>query len=269
MKYFSVNDIMRIIEESNKSEFNAKKGFKDSDEKKINDEAYSETAKRVKNMYGGVDKPKEKKEMFTDYENRGMLNIEYDRADDEFFKRVKSQALGYDGVENEKKHKDEDHGGAEFNSTHYDIAVKNNKDIKKSRKAMNTTGLKSKELAKQGLLPIEKKMAEGKIKQLTFKRSTFLTEGHMASMIPDSYKKEGNRFKMVDGSNNEYLVEWHNGNADVIKYTNETRAMDAVEKMKHLWEYKSSDFYKTSTSQERGDSENDMRNVLNKSRELF
>ena len=269
MKFLKVEDLYEMISEvTNRNEFDPKIGYSKKEEKKMNDDSYSESGKKFKEYYSGV--KGEKKAGFDneDYANRGMGNIEYDSASEEFLDKVESQIKGYVSSEAEKLHKDDDKGGNEFGDAHLKHVKKQNADIAKSRNAMNTSGLKGKELAKKGFYDDGKKMVgEGKIRRLTFKRSEFINESHMSSMIPDEYKKNGSRFAMVDGIGNEYIVEWTDRGADVLRFRNESKAVEAMEKMKHLWEYDSSKYYSTSTRSQRSGEDETAKSILSLTRE--
>lgn len=108
-----------------------------------------------------------------------------------------------------------------------------------------------------------------KSKQLTFNKTVFLTEGHMLSKIPDEYKKDGSRFIMKDKKANEYLVEWNEGKPQVTKKVNLNEVQLEKDRIKQLWEYKSSEFNKKTTNTSRLNEDNGFADMLNRARQLM
>ena len=80
---------------------------------------------------------------------------------------------------------------------------------------------------------------ETAIKTIYFKKTSFLTEGHMVSRIPDEFKKEGEQFKMKDKKGTEYIIEWNNGKAEILSYNNKQKINETLEKFHHITNYKS------------------------------
>jgi hypothetical protein len=64
-----------------------------------------------------------------------------------------------------------------------------------------------------------------------------MTESHVLSKIPDDYKKDGNRFYVVDKNNTEYIVEWKTEGKPLI--TNKTKINEQNNRIKELFNYKS------------------------------
>ena len=95
-------------------------------------------------------------------------------------------------------------------------------------------------------------LSEGKKpKTAYFKKTTFLTEGHMMSRIPDEFKVEENVFRMKDKTGNEYLLEWKDGKAEIIDHKNKEGMNESIERMKSLYSFKASDYYKGTSSSSR------------------
>jgi hypothetical protein len=95
----------------------------------------------------------------------------------------------------------------------------------------------------------EQTLSENKnIKTVYFKKTQFLTEGHMISRIPDEFKKEGEQFVMKDKTGNEYLVEWRNKSAIIMKHSNKNGLNESLERMKNLYNYKTNDTKTTNNS---------------------
>ena len=108
------------------------------------------------------------------------------------------------------------------------------------------------------------------IKTVYFKKTTFLTEGHMISRIPDEFKNEGTVFKMKDKTGNSYLIEWSDNRANIIGHENKQGLEDSVNRMRNLMEYKSEDYYGTSTASQRlNEGDETFQQQLNKIRKLM
>ena len=68
----------------------------------------------------------------------------------------------------------------------------------------------SKHLDKNDVSNLRHRVYEDKFTRIRFKNTSFVTENHMISRIPDEYKINGKKFIMEDKNSNEYLVEWYN-----------------------------------------------------------
>jgi hypothetical protein len=73
--------------------------------------------------------------------------------------------------------------------------------------------------------------------RLIFKKTKFICESHMISLIPEHYKVNGKQFKMLDNDSNEYLIEW-NEKAHILEHKNENSVQEQMKRMKQLWEHK-------------------------------
>lgn len=116
----------------------------------------------------------------------------------------------------------------------------------------------------------DKLMENKNVKTAYFKKTTFLTEGHMMSRIPDEFKVEKNVFKMKDKTGNEYLLEWKNGKAEIISHSNKQGMNESIERMKALYGYKASDYYKSTTTASRlSESNEGFTDTLGKARKII
>ena len=79
------------------------------------------------------------------------------------------------------------------------------------------------------------------VKTVYFKKTTFLSEDHMKSRIPDEFKKEGEQFKMKDKTGNEYLMEWKNNDGKILAHVNGRGMVESLDRMKNIIDYKSQD----------------------------
>ncbi len=110
-------------------------------------------------------------------------------------------------------------------------------------------------------------MEHKNIKTIYFKKTEFLTEGHMFSKIPDEFKNEGEQFKMKDKTGNTYLVEWRNNKGVIIGHNNCQGFNDTLNRMKNLYEYKSEDT-KTTSKQRINEAEYGFKSTLCHSRKI-
>lgn len=109
---------------------------------------------------------------------------------------------------------------------------------------------------------------EENLKTIFFKKTAFLTEGHMISRIPDEFKKDGNQFKMKDKTGNEYIVEWKNGKGNIIGHNNKSGLIESIDRMKNLYNYSSSDS-KTTLSERMNEGENSFSRTLKAARRII
>ena len=89
------------------------------------------------------------------------------------------------------------------------------------------------------------------------------------SIVPDEYKKEGKKFIMKDSMSNEYLVEWHDECPKLTKKINLQLVNEQKERMKALWNYKSSEAFQGTNSKTRVDEETKFGDLVNKARKLM
>lgn len=229
-RQYTVGEMRRIIAES-ASEFKPVK-FND-DNKKINEKSYKEMKSATKDYDGKVSAKKSKT---TNYppNYRGMETLRPLNMTDEMRKRFDAQLDGYVDEKHKKAHEKDPFGNAEFGDGSLGKALAQRSDEEESGRTkaaqIGLTGSKSNIKGDDG------NMFESKrINKLTFKRTTFLTENHMLSKVPDDYKVEGKKFIMRDGQNNEYLVEWH----EEPIVTNKTKINEEQNRIKELFNYKS------------------------------
>lgn len=233
LKQYSVSELRKLIKESSQ-EFKPKFGDNvEKDNKKINGEAYKEIAKETNAYDGGVRKDENKKITYPNSDAKGMQDLKYDSISDDFKKRVKSQMNGYVSADAEKEHKNDPFGNAEFKEIEgLEDRAKKMEDLEISSK---TNGLTSKHLDKNELKNQTERVYENKFTRIRFKNTTFVTESHMISRIPDEYKVNGKKFIMEDKNSNEYLVEWDNEEPKVL---NTTKVNEQQARIKELFGYK-------------------------------
>lgn len=246
-----------------------------SDNKKINRQAYNDIKKETSNYDGGLSRKSDVKPgTITPTENRGMSDLDYDGISKPFKDKVKSQIKGYTSADNEKKHKNDDFGNADFDSNNEsDFFAKHAKDAKKEKDKMYSTGLTGSTQNKSDVEKRSDTMFESKsnkLKNIKFKRTKFLSEGHMLSKVPDDFKMEGNKFMMSDSDGNSYIVEWHdNKEPDVEKKINKKLVNEEMNRIKSLFNYKSKDYFNTTTAGSRIQENREFSDMIDKARKLM
>lgn len=274
-KVYRVGDLRRIIKESaTNNEFRPVYGSGvQDDNKKINRQAYNEIEKETSSYDGGIDKKENKKNItVTPTENKGMSDLEYDGISKPFKDKVKSQLKGYTSAEAEKLHKDDDFGNAVFDaSKESEFFAKHAKELKKEKDALKGSGLTGNTKDKSEIEKHSDTMFESKkMKNIKFKHTEFISEGHMLSKVPDEFKVEGNKFVMSDSEGNSYIVEWHkNDTPDVEKKINKKMVNEELNRIKNLYNYRSKDYFKTTNNKDRINENSEFSNMIDKARKLM
>ena len=268
---YKVSDIRSMIQESS-NEFKAKlgPGVKSGNETN-NGKAYKDAEKRAKDYDGGladsIEVAKYDKTKEGDH-NRTTLDYEVDNVDQKYKDRIKAQAEGYTSVA-EKENGIEKQGDFEGNKNIFN-AIKDDSDAWKDERAKRDhSGIVARTYDKERFE--HDSLYENKnVKTAYFKKTTFLTEGHMMSRIPDEFKVEENVFRMKDKTGNEYLLEWKNGKAEVISHSNKQGMNESIDRMKALYGYKASDYYKNTTTASRlAESNESFTDTLDKARKII
>lgn len=271
IKAIKVGELRRILSEESKNEFKPVI-FGDTESKRINGKAYNDIKKETSKYNGGVgDMPHINKNPSSINDNKGMQDLEYDSINQPYNERVKSQMKGYTSKKAEDMHKNDDFGNAEFDDSEkfYTAAKKQAADFRKKKDKASEIGLTGRELPKDDIRKLRKTIGESsKIKQLKFKNTRFLSEGHMISLIPDEYKKNGKRFIMRDSKDNQYLVEWSGNTPNVTKKVNMSVVNEEKNRIKELWGYKSAEAI-NSTPQTRLNEANKFSDMIDKARKLI
>jgi len=290
---YKVGDLRKLVSESS-SEFKAKLGSGvESEDKKNNGKAYSDAKQRAKSFDGGLadEIGKNKAEYKKEDGNKTTLHYDINGATPEYRNRVKANVKGYSS-EKEMKNGIEKSGEFDNNENIYNAFKKESEDLRDKEVANRKSGLKSSKQPEdmfdregmfesvdgfnmramiEGLKSItenNEKPDTSHVKTVFFKKTEFLNETHMKSRIPDDFKTNGTTFKMKDKTGNEYLLEWRNNKAVVLEHTNKNGADEALDRMKNLFDYKTSD---TQTSRSSRLNENDdvYAETLNKMRRII
>ena len=242
-KKFTVSELRKIVKES-VDNFKPKMGDNVAkDNEKINSEAYKKIAKDTKDYDGGVRSSKGHGNSVNSTVNKGMSDLEYNSMNDDFKKNNTARIKGYTSANNEKLHKGEKLGNASYTNDKIVDAMKDKAKTRKSLKDMATEiGLTGSKLDKKEVEKLSDTMFEEKkpMKLLTFKNTVFLSEEHMLSRIPDDYKVEGKKFMVKDNGGNSYIVEWNNEKPLVEHEINKIKLKEEFDKIKRLYNYKSS-----------------------------
>ena len=256
-KAYTLSEFCKVLRES--QEFKPKKGEKvESEDKKNNEKAVNDILKQSKEFDGGLsDKGKRENPRDVVDFNKTTLEVDFvNEPSDDYKKRVKAQVHGFASAENEKNSKmEEDSEGLDFNGNK--DFYKERSEVAKTRSdrrhALKTSGLQSKELAKDDEFDDEFKdktvftNENKKMKRLCFSKTVFLNEEEMLKKVPNDMKIDGNKFYMKDSVGNEYLVECAKDkvidqiiHTKVVDYVNKEKINETFNRMKELYGYKSS-----------------------------
>lgn len=264
---YTINELKQLISESAK-DFKPRLGTGvESSNKKENNDAYSTAKKRVNDFDGGG---KEMKPSTNAPEkedgNKGMLDYELDAPiSTETKDRIKAQAEGYTST-SEKNNGISKSG--EFSDKSYKREMKAGKEMMDNKVTAKKSGLTARELPDSAFKKETLYKESKKIAVLNFKNTTFINESQMISRIPDDYKVDGNRFKVKDAGENEFIVEWKEGEASILSYENKKKLNESIEKFHKLSGYKSKEQFKTSSAKSRLNENTEFDAILNKAREL-
>lgn len=249
---FTVSEIKSLIRESSK-EFKAKMGTDvETQNKKINNDAYKEANNRAKSFNGqDLQNSTAKNTPYIKDDNNGtLLDYQTENNNDSYKKRIKAQAEGYTS-EMEKENGIDKVGDFSDNKKFYNAVKKSGQEMHQIKKDLAKSGLQARKWPDKIFNDNKNEMYESKIKTAIFKKTEFLTEGHMISKIPDEFKKDGEVFKMIDKTNNTYLLEWRDNKPKIIGHMNENGLNESIERMKSLFDYNSSEYVNGLNNKER------------------
>lgn len=264
-RIYSINDLRRLISES-ANEFKAKLGDNVvSDNKKENKKAYSDSKKRAKDFDGGGSEETKKVDLSSKIDgNKTTTDVRFDGdPGKEYTDRVKKQVEGLSSTLESDKDKAADFStNKKIYKQFKDAGEEMAKNVEDGKKTGLTARYAPKETFKKPGAYNESK----KISVLNFKGTTFINESQMISRIPDDYKVDGKRFKVKDAGENEFIVEWNEGEAKILSYENKKKLIESVEKFQKLSGYNSKTQFKNSTSQSRLNESTEFSKILNKAR---
>ena len=266
METLNVGKLRQLVQESS-NEFKAKLGNGvESGNKAINDKAYKDADNISKDHYGKEMKEPKKAEYEKVDGNKTMLDIQPDfEPGDNYKERVKKQVEGYTSADEAKNGIEK--AGVEFNDDFYKATKKTGEKMVKNKENDRHKGIWGGNMSKDSLPKINTIYKESRVKTVRFKKTEFLTEGHMISKIPDEFKNEGQTFIMEDKTGNRYTIEWSDNRANIIGHENKQGLNETLDRMKSLMGYKSADYFRSSTPAQRlNESGDGFVNTLNNAR---
>lgn len=265
-RIYTINELMSLITES-ANEVKAKIGDGvQSSNKKENSKTYKETAKKVKNFDGGGEEDKHERKVYDKLDgNKTTLDYTTEGpVGSDFAEKVKAQAEGYTSTL-EKKNGIEKN--ADFNDKTYQQFKKAGEEMQKNVEDKKKTGLTASKMPKDTFK--KDNLYEGeKLTLIKFNKTTFLNEEQMLSRIPSDFKVEGKKIKVKDAGENEFIVEWKEGEANILSHENKKKLNESISKFQKLSGYKSKDYFKKSNNQTRLDESDKFNNILNITRVL-
>ena len=263
-RVYTINELKSLISES-ASEFKAKIGNNvNSENKKENNKSYSAAKSKVKELGGGEEIVEKREVPEKEDGNKTTLDYALDGdAGKNFRDKVKAQAEGYTSTL-EKNNGIEKVG--EFSDKTYKQFEKAGKQMAKNVEDAKKAGLTAREAPKDTFKKANMYGESKKISVLNFKNTTFINEAQMISRIPDDYKYDGNRFKVKDAGENEFIVEWADGEASILAYENRKKLNESIAKFAKLSGYNSKEQFKNSTSKSRLNESNEFSKILDKAR---
>ena len=260
---YKVGDLRRFIMEGS-SEFKPVMGKNvEKDNKKNNEEAYETATKRAKDYDGGVKKNSKKLSEYPQTLNRGMQDIQYDnKISDKQKEDWAAQREGWLNAQDKKNHS-KDESSVEHNEIPGMEARA--KKFKKNRDDQTKSGLTGRELDPKKVEELRDTMFENHAPKFKFKRTGFLNEEHMLSLVPDEARTEDYKCIMEDARGVQYYVVWHNdGNHE---YLNKTKVNEDMRKVKNMMSYKSKPIH--TTNKQRINENNMVEDMMNKVRKLM
>ncbi len=275
-EYYTIGELLLNETSGTKQEFKAKIGNGvESSNKREQEKAVRDITKNAEELDDEGrkdDKPVQPRVEFPDYNKTTLdVNFEYE-PDDAWKERVKAQAEGYPSVQNKENNGYDQSLGFDGNKNFYDAR----KEMSKDRNDLDTiereSGLKARikkdEIDYSNKTPFNEAK---QIKRLKFKNTTFLSETHLLSKVPEDYRVDENRFYMQDKTGTDYLIECKADpfgyvHMEVVNKFNKENINEELEKMKRLAGYKYSDDNKkvdTKKIETMSESINNFRELLN------
>ena len=265
-RIYTISELKELISESAK-DFKPRIGDGvESTNKKENNNTYSSAKKRAHDFDGGGEEDKRERNVPDKIDgNKTTLGYTFDNEPGaKYTERIKSQTEGYTSPL-EKNNKSKKSG--DFSDKTYKQFKDSEQEMAKNVENAKKSGLTASK-APEGTFKKADMFESKKIAVLNFKNTTFLNESQMISRIPDDYKVDGNRFKVKDAGENEFIVEWKEGEASILSYENKKKLNESIEKFHKLSGYKSKEQFKTSSAQSRLNESANFDNILNKARTL-
>lgn len=273
--YFTAGELMSLLEES-ASDFKPKYGKGVEKEKGENEKAVKKIMKDVE-AYNPKPGNGKKDGDYDEYHNGNKTTMEPNfkiKPDKDYIKRNHALAKGYSSEMEEKNGIEKDP------SLEYDGNDKIYKEVSASAKERSKLAAKKRHAGLKTHLEKSEGECEDntmfneskKMKRLSFKRTIFLSEADMLKHVPEEYKKNGNRFSVKDASGTEYIVECKGDDkfdyvkAEVVSVFNNDAINEELDRMKALFDYKSSSYTRTKGQKNSSSVEDDMNIMRNLSK---
>ena len=288
---YRVGDLRKLVSESS-NEFKAVLGAGvESENKKNNGKAYSDAKKRAKDYDGGLEKElgEEHPKFVKTDGNKTTLDYNPDNVSKEYKDRVKAQVKGYtstqemnNGIEKAIDEKEgeniyngikdagqEMHKNIEnFKRSGLQARVMPKETFEKEEMYESYDGYKMRDMIDRFRANVTPTTIKEHVKTVYFKKTAFLSEDHMRSRIPDEFKNEGEQFKMKDKNGNVYLIEWKNNSGVILEHKNKMSDEASLNRIKNLYEYKTSDT-KTTQAYRINEGDEALMNTLEKMRKII
>jgi len=204
--------------------------------------------------------------------NKNMLDLQFDYDPGKEYKdRVKKQVTGEDS---EFGNKPDGIADNKVNKAFYDAAKKATNGFVDKKQELNNSGLTGKNMPVNKKQTPFKENSESRMKKLNFKNTQFLSEKHMFSLIPEDYKKDGNKFIMKDRLNEEYFIEWvidaktNISEGSIMKHENKHKLQEDFNRIKALYDYKSKEHSGRLTNEDRIFENNQISKSIKKLKEV-
>lgn len=274
---YTLDEIRRILkEERQKGEFEAVK-FND-DNKKNNKEGVDTIIKDTEKPYSGLKiKSQQKRNNAYPDLNKTTLDARFTiEPGKEWKERVEAQVKGYDSKLQEDNHEgnesDEEKKTRESGKEFYDERKEVSKEVSKKQAELQKSGLAARVIADEEPEVFKPKTAftnEGVVrKRLHFKNTVFLSEDRIKQLVPEEYKKDGNRFYMTDSTGTDYLVECKADDTfsdfvkvNIVNKINRKQVNEQLDRIKDLFKYNSADFNKPNRADNLANDMNVVRNL--------
>ena len=181
--------------------------------------------------------------------NKTTLGYEYrTEPSDSYKERVEAQVHGYTSKQNEENSDIADENkalGFEGNKEFYDAQKEKQEKVQDAETDLRHSGLAARTFPEETFKKETLFKESRKMKRLHYKNTKFISEGQLRKLIPEEYKKDGNRFLMRDMDGEEYMVECkaepNIGFLDVKveKHLTESQVNESLEHLRHLFGYDS------------------------------
>ena len=181
--------------------------------------------------------------------NKTTLDYQFRTEPADSYKgRVKAQVHGYPSADNEKNSniEEENEGlGFEGNKDFYDSHKEQSGEVSDEETKLRHSGLAARTYPEEKFKKETLFKESRKMKRLHYKSTKFLSENQIRGLIPEEYKKDGNKFLMRDCAGEEYMIECRNNPAiDFLEVTIDRHVTDKelnenLERMRELAGYDS------------------------------